>query len=91
MLTTTTTTPSYKYMEELQLRKEELRKSIQGERQKIGELWHGLTSPQPASSKGELVTNIITNSITAIDAFLLMRKLMKIYGNFFHKTKKKKR
>ena len=91
MLTTTTTTPSYRNMEELQLRKEELRKSIQGERQKIGELWHGLTSPQPASSKGELVTSIITNSITAIDAFLLMRKLMKIYGNCFHKTKKKKR
>ena len=51
--------------------------------------WHNLTVPQQANSKGELITNLISNSITAIDAFLLARKLMKIYGKYFTKRKNK--
>lgn len=87
--TPTTTTPSYNTLEELQQRKEALRADIQVESQKIGELWSGLTTSQPPSSKGEMIANLVTNSITAIDAFLLARKLMKIYGKYFQKKKKK--
>ena len=72
-------------------RTEELRASLQGESQKIGELWHGLTAPKPDSSKGEMIASLVTNSITAIDAFLLVRKQMKTYGtigNLFRRKKK---
>ena len=85
------TTPAYTTLEQLQKRKEELRASLQGESQKIGELWHGLTAPKPDSSKGEMIASLVTNSITAIDAFLLVRKLMKTYGtigNLFRRKKK---
>ena len=85
------TTPAYTTLEQLQQRKEELRASLQGECQKIGELWHGLTAPKPDSSKGEMIASLVTNSITAIDAFLLVRKLMKTYGtigNLFRRKKK---
>lgn len=85
------TTPAYTTLEQLQQRKEELRASLQGESQKIGELWHGLTAPKPDSSKGEMIASLVTNSITAIDALLLVRKLMKTYGtigNLFRRKKK---
>ena len=85
------TTHAYTTLEQLQQRKEELRASLQGESQKIGELWHGLTAPKPDSSKGEMIASLVTNSITAIDAFLLVRKLMKTYGtigNLFRRKKK---
>ncbi len=85
------TTPAYTTLEQLQQRKEELRASLQGQSQKIGELWHGLTAPKPDSSKGEMIASLVTNSITAIDAFLLVRKLMKTYGtigNLFRRKKK---
>lgn len=86
----TTTTPSYKSLEELQQRKDALRADIHVENQKIGELWSSLTTSQPSNSKGEMIANLVTNSITAIDAFIMVRKLMKIYVKYFHKKKKKK-
>ena len=85
------TTPAYTTLEQLQQRKEELRTSLQGESQKIGELWHGLTAPKPDSSKGEMIASLVTNSITAIDAFLLVRKLMKNYRSIFGKSSSKKK
>ena len=88
---TPNTTPAYTSLEQLQQRKEELRTNIQGESQKIGELWHGLTAPQQPSSKGEMIANLVTNSITAIDAFLLVRKLMKTYGTIGNLFRRKKR
>ena len=86
-----TTTPSYNTIEELQHRKDELKVTLQDESQKMGKLWHQLTDPQPSNTKGEMVVNIISNCITAIDAFLLVRKLMKTYGNLFPKKKKEKK
>jgi len=61
--------PIYNTLEEIQLRKDELKTSIQQDSQKVSELWHELFLPQKANSKGELVANLISNSITAIDAF----------------------
>jgi len=88
-----TTTPAapFQTLEEIQARKNELKASIQSDSQKIGELWHGLTAPQPANSTGELVANLVTNSVTAIDAFLLVRKLTRTYGTLFNLFRKKKK
>ena len=86
--TPTTAAPAFNTLEELQQRKEELRASLRQESQQAGLLWHTLADPKPSNSKGELISNLISNSITAIDAFLLARKLMKTYGSLFHRKKK---
>ena len=82
--------PTYHTLEEIQIRKEELQSNIQQENDQIGILWRTLFAPQKASSKGELVASLVSNSITAIDGFLLMRKLIKTYGFLFNRKKKKK-
>jgi hypothetical protein len=84
-----TTTP-YKTIEEIQLRKSELNAEIQKSSQQIGDLWHELFLPKKASSKGEFIANIISNSFTAIDAFLLVKKLINNYGWLIGKKKHKR-
>ncbi len=81
--------PTYRTLEEIQIRKEKLQSDIKQENDQIGILWRTLSAPQKANSKGELVANLIANSITAIDGFLLVRKLMKTYGYIFSRKKKK--
>lgn len=84
-------TPIYNTLEDIQRRKDELRTDIKANSQQISDLWHELFMPQKANSKGELIANLISNSITAIDAFLLVRKLMKNYGWLIGRKKKKKK
>lgn len=81
--------PTYSTLEEIQQRKEAVQANIQKDNERIGILWHDLTAPQKSDTKGELIANLISNSITAIDAFLLVRKLMKSYGHLFGKKKRK--
>ena len=70
-------------LDDIQQRKDALLADIQKDSERIGTLWHGLTAPQKSDSKGELIANLITNSITAIYAFLLVRKLLKSYRHLF--------
>ena len=81
--------PTYSTLEDIQQRKEAVQANIQKDNERIGLLWHDLTAPQKSDTKGELIANLISNSITAIDAFLLVRKLMKSYGYLFSKKKRK--
>ena len=76
---------TYSSLEEIESRKTKLKDDIQQQSGQISTLWRGLTYPQPASSKGEM----ISNSITAIDAFLLVRKLIRNYGLLFGRKKRK--
>ena len=41
------------------------------------------------SSKGEYIVGLVNNSITAIDAFILIRKLLKNYNRLFGKNRKR--
>ena len=82
---------TYHTLEEIQARKDELRTGIQQENDHISELWHGLFEPQKANTKGEFVTALISHSITAIDAFLLVRKLMKNYSGLFAYGRKRRK
>lgn len=82
---------TYNTLEEIVSRKEQLRQAIDKETVKISGLWREITVPQPASSKGELIANLVGNSVTAIDAFLLARKLIKNYGWLLNWKKKRKR
>jgi len=76
-------------IEDIMLRKEELMKGIQEKNDKISELWHEVVAPQKSNSKGELIVGLVNNSITAIDGFLLVHKLIKGYSFLFHRKKKK--
>ena len=76
-------------LEEIRLRKEELASEIQKDSTKFSALWNQTFIKREDSTKGEYISSLIANSITAIDAFLLIRKLMKNYGSIFGKTTKK--
>jgi hypothetical protein len=80
---------TYSSLEEIESRKTKLKEDIQQQSGQISTLWRGLTAPQPASSKGEMIAGLVSNSITAIDAFLLVRKLMKSYSYIFGRKKRK--
>lgn len=76
-------------IEEIQLRKQQLKSDILLESNRISTYWGKLTVPQESSTKGEMIANLVTNSITAIDGFLLVRKLLKTYGWLFKRKKRK--
>lgn len=81
---------TYTTLEDIQLHKDELQTEIQKRNEQIGTLWNMLFTPKKANTKGELVANIISNSITAFDTFMLVRKLMGKYDFLFKGKKKRK-
>ncbi len=90
------TVKAYNTLEEIQLRRDQLSEDINREGEKIVTLWNGIFKKQENSTRGEYIATLVANSITAIDAFLLVRKLIKNYSgvlDFFRKddSKKKKR
>lgn len=80
---------TYQSLEEIQSRKDELKATLQDQSGQISTLWRGLTASQPSNSKGEMIASLVTNSITAIDGFLLVRKLLRSYGYLFGRKKRK--
>lgn len=74
---------TYNTLEDLQLRRDELSEAIDKEGEHIMDLWHSLYKKDEESTRGEYIVSIINNSITAIDAFLLVRKLFKSYRYLF--------
>ena len=89
MLPVKKTTRKYHTLEEIRLRKEELAAEIQQDNTKFSALWNQTFIKRENSTKGEYVSGLIANSITAIDIFLVIRKLVKGYGNLFGKITKK--
>lgn len=81
----------YNTLEDIQLRKDELKDNIQQQSGQISTIWRELTTPHPTNTKGEMIAGLIANSITAIDGFLLVRKLIRNYGSFFGIGQKKRR
>ena len=55
----------YNTLEDIALRKDELKAQLSDNSEKIGTLWRDLFVPQKANSKGELIANLIGNAITA--------------------------
>jgi len=78
---------NYNTLEDIQLRKEQLAAQIQQDNKQFSSLWNQLFVKRQEASKGEWIAGIITNGITAVDTFLLVRKLFKNYGHIFHKSK----
>ncbi len=80
---------TYTTLEEIRLHKEKLREDIRSHNEQISMLWTEITAPQKANSKGEFAANLLMNTITAIDGFILVRKLIKNYGFLFRRKKNK--
>ena len=84
-------TNNYQSLEDIQARKDELLEELNADNSEFGKKWNQLFVSKESSSKAEFVTGLIANSITAIDAFLVVRKLIKNYGGLFGFKKKSKR
>jgi hypothetical protein len=78
-------------LEEIRLRKDQLDEAINQDEEQIARLWNSLFTKKENSTKGEYIAAIVANSVTAIDAFLLIRKLTKSYSSVFKFFKKKKK
>ncbi len=83
-------THHYRTLEEIRERKDTLLDELQADNQKFTSLWNQLFIKREESSKSEFIGGIIANSITAIDVFLMVRKLLKSYRMIFGKKNKKK-
>lgn len=87
MLPVKKTSPNYRTLDEIRLRKEEIAEELERDNSQFTTLWNRTFIKREGNTKGEYIAGLITNSITAIDAFLLIRKLMKGYGGLFRKKK----
>jgi hypothetical protein len=87
MLPVKKTSVNYRTLDEIRLRKEEITEELERDNTQFTTLWNRTFIKREGNTKGEYIAGLITNSITAIDAFLLIRKLMKGYGGLFRKKK----
>ena len=78
-------------LDEIRERKDQLLEDLNADNSEFGKKWHQLFVSKESSSKAEFITGLIANSITAIDAFLVVRKLFKNYGSLFGFKKKRKK
>lgn len=88
MLPVRKTETVYRDLDEIRLRKEQLADSLQKDNERFSALWNNLFVPRKDSTKTEWVAGLVSNSITAVDAFLLVRKLIKNYGSLFKRSRK---
>ena len=79
---------TYRTLEEIRQRKDELLDQMQGDSKQFTKLWNQVFVKSENSSRGDYIASLITNSVTVIDLFLLYRKLKRNYGSIFGKKKK---
>ena len=78
-------------LEEIRERKDALLDEIQKDRDKVTSLWNQTFLKRDETSKGDYIASLVSNGFMALDAFLLVRKLMKGYGYLFGKSRRKKK
>lgn len=74
---------SFTSLEDITAHKNEIGSNIAESKKKIVTLWNLLSTPEPTNNRGELISSLINNSITAFDAFMLGWKLTKRFGRIF--------
>ena len=72
--------PTYRTLEKVRQRKDELLEQIQTDNKQFTTLWNQLFVKREETSRGDYIASLVTNSVTIIDLFLLYRKLKKSYG-----------
>ena len=76
-------------LDEIRERKDALLDEIQKDRDKVTSLWNQTFLKRDETSKGDYIASLVSNGFMALDAFLLVRKLMKGYGYLFGKSRRK--
>lgn len=77
-------------LDEIRERKDALLDEIQKDRDKVTSLWNQTFLKRDESSKGDYIASLVSNGFMAVDAILLVRKLMKGYSSLFGKGKRKR-
>ena len=85
------TTNDFRTLAKIRERKEELLEEIQKDSDKVTALWNDTFVKRDETSKGDYIASLVSNGFMAVDAFLLVRKLMKGYGYLFGKGKGKRK
>ena len=85
------TVQEFRTLEEIRIRKDELISQIQEDNTKFTGLWNQTFIKRDGNTKGDYISGLIANSVTAIDIFLVVRKLMKNYKSIFGKSSSKKK
>ena len=70
----------YKTLDDIIAQRNILAQEIENSASKIANHWAQLTKPPVTNSKAERVAAIISNCLTAYDAFMLVRKITKRYA-----------
>ena len=81
----------FRTLEEIRLRKDELISQIQDVNTKFTSLWNQTFIKREGNTKSDYISGLIANSVTAIDIFLVVRKLIKNYKGLFGKNSRRKR
>ena len=81
----------FRTLEEIRIRKDELISQIQEDNTKFTGLWNQTFIKRDGNTKGDYISGLVANSVTAIDIFLVVRKLMKNYKSIFGKSSSKKK
>jgi hypothetical protein len=91
MLPVKKTPHTYRTLEEIRQRKEELAEQISSDNTRFTTLWNDTFISKENASKGEYIASLISKGFVAFDAFLMVRKLMKTYGFLTGRSKRKKK
>ena len=70
----------FKTLDDIIAQRNILAQEIENSASKIANHWAQLTKPPVTNSKAERVAAIISNCLTAYDAFMLVRKITKRYA-----------
>jgi len=73
----------YNSLSDIAQRKQQLRLELSRDSQKVDRLWNSLFVKRNESTRGQFLSNIISHSALAIDAFLMVRKLRKTHPSIF--------
>ena len=76
---------TYRTLEEIRQRKDELLDQMQGDNKQFTTVWNQIFVKRENNTKGDYIASLVTNSVTLIDLFLLFRKLRKNYKSLFGK------
>ena len=82
---------AYRTLEEIRLRKEQLRGAIEHESSQISSTWNALAVRRDSTPRGEYIAHLISYGVNIIDAFLAVRKLRRNYGSILALLGGKKR
>ena len=80
----------YRTLEEIRLRKNELRRQIDRDNERIGRLWGSLFVKRNESTTGQFVNGLLSHGALMIDAFLMVRKLRRDYSGVMQSLRRKK-